>query len=85
MKYAVYILRCRDASLYVGYTIDLKRRLAQHNSTKRGARYTKVRRPVTLAHAEQYRTLSEALKREHEIKSWRRKKKIELISGKNTY
>ena len=79
MKYFVYILECADHSLYIGYTNDLEKRIHRHNNAKSGAHYTKIRRPVILKYSEQYKTLSEALKREHEIKSWPREKKLDLI------
>lgn len=82
MAYFVYILRCKDRTLYVGYTNNIQKRLKSHNESKRGAHYTKTRRPVRLVHTEKYKTLSEALKREHEIKSWKREKKLKLIAKK---
>ncbi len=77
--YFTYILECADKTLYVGYTTDLEKRLLTHNTSKTGAHYTKIRRPVKLVYSESFSTLSEALKREHEIKSWPREKKLELI------
>jgi putative endonuclease len=77
----VYILECADTSLYVGCTNDLDRRLDQHNTSKRGAHYTKIRRPVVLMHVEKFSTLKEARRREAELKSWRREKKIALIES----
>lgn len=79
MSYFTYILRCADDTLYVGSTSDLERRLDQHNSSKKGARYTKARRPVILVYSEKFKTLGAALRREIEIKRWDRKKKLELI------
>lgn len=78
--YFVYILECADKSLYVGYTTNVKKRVLAHNTLKVAARYTKSRRPVKLKYFEKYKTLSEALKREIEIKSWPRKNKLVLIS-----
>jgi putative endonuclease len=75
----VYILECADNSLYVGCTNNLERRLKQHNDSKWGAHYTKIRRPVTLKYSETFTTLKEARKREAEIKHWRREKKLRLI------
>jgi putative endonuclease len=82
--YFVYILQCADRTLYVGCTNDLARRLQQHNQTKQGARYTKTRRPVVLVYSERRRTRGNALRREHEIKSWRRAKKLALIAAKKS-
>ncbi|MBI5220326.1 MAG: GIY-YIG nuclease family protein [Candidatus Liptonbacteria bacterium] len=81
MPYHVYILECADGSLYVGCTNNLKKRVAQHNESRRGAHYTKIRRPVTLRYSEKFKTLSEARRREAEIKSWRREKKLKLIDS----
>lgn len=77
--YFTYILQCADTSLYVGCTNNLEKRLLEHNTKKQGAHYTKIRRPVLLVYSEQYKTKSEALKREVEIKRWSRDRKIELI------
>ena len=77
--YFVYILQCADKTLYVGCTNDLEKRLKQHNDSKSGAHYTKIRRPVMLKYSETFLTLREARGREAEIKRWRREKKLELI------
>jgi len=81
MAYYVYILTCADNTLYVGSTNNLEKRVVQHNTAKAGAHYTKIRRPVTLAYSETVQTLSEALRREAEIKSWRREEKLALITS----
>lgn len=78
MPYFVYILECADKSYYVGCTNNLEKRLKQHNESKWGAHYTKIRRPVILTHSEQFKTLIEARRRESEIKGWRREKKGSL-------
>ena len=78
MQY-VYILECADKSLYVGCTSDLEKRLRQHSSSKSGAHYTKIRRPIVLKYSEQYKTLSAARAREAEIKRWSREKKLALF------
>lgn len=77
--YFVYIIECADRTLYVGSTNDLERRFQEHNHAKRGAHYTKIRRPVVLRYSETHETKSDALKREREIKSWPREKKLGLI------
>ena len=74
-----YILRCADDMLYVGCTNNLERRLNQHNNSKYGAHYTKIRRPVIMIYHETFPTLKEARKREAEIKGWKREKKIGLV------
>jgi len=79
--YFVYILECADTSFYVGCTNNLEKRLKQHNESKSGAHYTKIRRPVKLLYSETFKTLIEARRRETEIKGWRREKKIKLING----
>jgi putative endonuclease len=79
MIHFVYILECSDKSLYVGCTNNLEKRLKQHNNSKWGAHYTKIRRPVILKYSENFKTLKEARQREAEIKSWRREKKIGLF------
>lgn len=80
MKYCVYILKCKGGSLYVGCTNNLKERIEEHNKSKKGAHYTKIRRPVILVHTEEYTTLKDARKRESEIKKWRREEKLKLIN-----
>ena len=79
-SYSVYILECADGSLYCGIAIDVAARVAQHNSGKRGARYTMSRRPVRLVYQEQSSTRSAALKREIAIKRLSRAEKMRLIA-----
>ena len=78
-----YIVKCRDGSLYTGWTNDLEKRLRAHNEG-RGAKYTKSRRPVTLVHCEVFGTKEEAMRREYEIKHRSRKEKEKLITQKRT-
>ena len=73
-----YIVKCSDGTLYTGWTNDLERRLNAHNSGK-GAKYTKTRRPVTLAYYEEFETKELAMKREYAIKQLQRKEKLALI------
>ena len=73
-----YILRCADGSLYCGWTNNLDKRIEAHNSGK-GAKYTKGRRPVTLAYYEEFTTREEAMKREAAIKRLSRQEKLKLI------
>ena len=80
MPYFVYIIACADKSLYVGCTNNPEKRVKQHNKSKCGAHYTKIRRPVTLVHKETFTTLVEARRREKEIKGWRREKKLALVN-----
>ncbi len=74
----LYILRCCDGSLYTGITIDLKKRIAAHNSGK-GAKYTRSRKPVELVYWEACADHSAALKREIEVKALSRDEKLKLI------
>ncbi len=73
-----YLLRCRDNSLYCGWTNDIKKRLANHNAGK-GAKYTKSRLPVTLVYLEAFDSKREAMSREAAIKQLSRKQKEALI------
>ena len=73
-----YILKCKDDSLYTGWTNDLKKRITSHNAGK-GAKYTKARRPVELVYYEEFQTREEAMKREYAIKQLTRKEKEALI------
>jgi putative endonuclease len=79
--YFTYILECSDGTLYVGSTNDLDKRLYSHNNLKRGAHYTKIRRPVVLKYYETFETFSEAKKREPQIKKLSRLEKLNLISS----
>ena len=74
----VYIVECKDGTLYTGWTTDLKRRISEHNQGK-GAKYTRSRYPVELKYFEEIETKQEAMKREWKIKKLSRKDKIELI------
>lgn len=78
--FSVYILECSDKTLYVGCTNDLARRLVEHNHSKSGAHYTKIRRPVKLKYTETYATLGEGRAREAEIKRLTRAQKLLLFS-----
>lgn len=75
--WCVYLLRCRDHSLYCGMTNDLAARVIKHNEG-RGARYTRSRLPVSLVYVESARTRSEALRREYRVKRLSKKEKEEL-------
>jgi putative endonuclease len=78
VPWVVYLLRCRDGSLYTGITNDLARRLAAHRAGKASA-YTRSRRPLRLIYREPARDRSAALRREAAIKRLTRKAKLELI------
>jgi len=76
----VYMLRCSDGSLYTGWTVDLDRRLEAHNSG-RGSRYTRSRRPVTLAASFRMADAASARREEFRIKRLTRTEKLALIGG----
>ena len=77
--YFLYILECSDKTLYTGITTNLNRRIKEHNNSKLGAKYTKVRRPVKLVYSKQFINRSEALKEEAKIKKLSRQQKIDLF------
>jgi putative endonuclease len=79
VRHCVYIVRCADSTLYTGYAKDPHAREAAHNSG-RGARYTSGRRPVRLVYSEMFDVLSDALRREYELKQWPRARKEALIA-----
>ncbi len=76
----VYILKCSDQSLYTGITTDIERRVNEHNNSSKGAKYTRGRRPVELVHSEGFKSRSEALKREYQIKLLSAEQKLALIN-----
>lgn len=76
------MLRCADNSIYTGITTNLERRVAEHNNDNRkGARYTRARRPVTLAYQEACKDRSQASKREYELKRLSHSDKVSLLSS----
>lgn len=77
--YYLYILKCSDGTLYTGITVDLKRRVGEHNSSKLGAKYTRTRRPVKLVYSKKFRNRSLATKAEGKIKKLSRIQKLKLI------
>jgi putative endonuclease len=79
--YFAYILECADGTLYTGSTNDLNKRLHEHNNSKNGAHYTKIRRPVFLKYFESFETFREARRRESEIKKLSRADKAQLIKN----
>lgn len=81
MPFFVYLVECRDKTFYCGYTTNLENRLKNHNKGI-GSKYTKRRRPVRMIYSEELPTLSAALKREHQIKTFSRKEKEELVYSK---
>ena len=81
--YYVYIVRCRDQSLYTGITTNVNRRLKEHNEGNAGAKYTLHRRPVDLVYTEEAASRSEALKREYQIRKLPARKKKQLTKDGN--
>jgi putative endonuclease len=79
VKYFVYILECKDKSLYTGITRNLENRVKEH--FKGSSKYTRSKLPVKLVYFEESKDKIEAAKREYEIKNWSRKKKLELVNG----
>lgn len=78
MSWWVYMLRCKDNTLYTGCTDDVPRRLAAHSSGK-GAKYTRGRGPLTLVYTEACADRSAALRREAVVKKLNKQKKLALI------
>jgi len=80
--YFVYIVQCADNTFYTGIATELERRIEEHNASDKGARYTRVRRPVRLVYSEEYPDRSAASKREYEIKKkMSRADKLKLIES----
>lgn len=82
--YYAYLLECADGTLYAGVTTDLERRVLEHNTSPKGAKYTRARRPVVMRYHESFGTMSEAAKRESEIKGLSRTEKLALLSAQST-
>jgi len=80
MEFYVYLLRCRDNSLYCGYTKNLDNRLEKHNKGT-ASKYTSRRRPVRLVYFENQETISSAMKREIQIKKFSKKEKELLVKN----
>jgi putative endonuclease len=76
--WSVYMVRCSDGTLYCGISNNVSRRVETHNSGK-GAKYTKTRRPVVLVYVEEVGTMSEALKRERQIKKYSKNRKESMV------
>ena len=79
MKACTYLLRCADGTLYCGWTNDLEKRLAAHNSGK-ASKYTRSRLPVKLVYFETFDTKQEAMSREARIKQLSRREKLALVN-----
>ncbi len=80
--YFVYMLRCSDDTFYTGIATQLERRVEEHNSSEKGAKYTRARRPVVLVYSEVHPDRSSASKREYEIKKkMSRAEKLKLAAS----
>jgi putative endonuclease len=77
-EWCFYIVRCQDNTLYSGIAVNVEARIKEHNKGL-GAKYTRGRRPVTLVYSEKHNNVSEARKREAQVKSWARIKKEQLV------
>ena len=75
----IYIVECRDKTLYTGYTTDLDKRIKTHDA-KKGAKYTRGRTPVILKYYEEFNNKADAVKRESQIKKLKRAKKLILLN-----
>ena len=82
-KSYTYIVQCVDGSFYAGWTLDLDRRLQEHNDGTSKTKYTRTRRPVKLVYFEEFDTRAKAAQREWQIKELRREDKIKLIQIKH--
>ena len=78
----VYILQCKDNTLYTGWTINLDKRIHLHNLGK-ASKYTRARLPVQLVYFEEFNNKIDAQKREYAIKQLSRHQKIKLIENHN--
>ena len=83
-KWFLYILKCKDESLYTGITTNISRRLNEHNSGL-GAKSLRGKLPVELVYKEEFDTQNEARKREVAIKGWKREYKLKLIDNRSNF
>lgn len=81
-RWFLYVLECSDETYYTGITTDPKRRLHEHNFTKKGAKYTRSRRPNKIIFCHEYDSRSQAAKAEYKFRKLSRQKKSEIIQGK---
>ncbi len=76
--YYLYLLQCRDSTLYTGVARDVDARIEQH-AAGRGSKYVRARKVGKIVYTEPHATLADAMRREREVKSWRRPQKLALI------
>lgn len=79
----MYVVKCKDNTLYTGYTNNLEKRIMMHNKGN-GAKYTKSRRPVQLCYVETFETKREAMQAEYKFKQLTRKQKLAYIESRKT-
>jgi len=80
-RFCVYILECSDGTYYTGYTNDLVKRVNEHNKTKRGSKYLRVRLPAKLVWSKKYKYSVYAMRAEYKIKQLSRRQKELLVGG----
>ncbi len=78
VRYFVYLLECKDNSIYTGITTEVKRRFEEHKNGT-GGHFTRAKKAKRILYTEKQKDRSSALKREAEIKKWPREKKLALI------
>lgn len=79
-SWSVYMVRCADGSLYTGISTDVERRVEEHNTSPKSAKYTRSRRPVVLVYTQICSTHIEALRTERSIKKLSRPQKEKIIT-----
>ena len=77
--YHLYILKCIDGTLYTGITVDLARRVKEHNGSEFGAKYTRGRQPVKLVFFKRFRNRSAAAAAEASVKKLPRQQKLAML------
>jgi len=79
MPWYCYIIECENNFLYTGITKDIEKRFKDHQTSKKGAKFTKKNKPIRIVWQEEQENYSTAIKREMEIKAWRKKRKMKFI------
>ena len=80
VTYFVYMVECADGTLYTGIATDVAKRIVEHNTSPRGAKYTRSRRPVSLLYSEEFPDRATASAAEYQIKKLPRAEKIRLAN-----
>jgi putative endonuclease len=81
--YQLYLLQCADKTFYTGITVDLARRVKEHNESKKGAKYTRARRPVRLVYSQRFKDRSAASKAEYALKQLSHQEKLQILAQIN--